>query len=260
MLTWVLDMQRAAAGGIGPAAATMILAEYGELNMPLALRGLEAKTTDPYRAGWKKRVVPTLGHIPVRMVTYGAVDRLDRRWVRQVNGEEQPGHPRACDGAGVPGRLIERNPARITGWQRQYHQAEDELAGPRSLALPNGAALTRLAEALVQRASGNHSVWGEIVIFAARTGARIGEVSGCRVGDIDTEQWTWTVQPQTTPGPGGLIDKGTKGKRARSWRFANSCSGVSTPPTAPRTRAYSQALAAAGLRRQSCETPPRGTR
>jgi hypothetical protein len=45
--------------------------------------------------------------------------------------------------------------------------------------------------------------------------ARIGEVSGCRVGDLDTTQWIWTVRRQTTPAPGGLTDKGTKGKRAR---------------------------------------------
>jgi integrase len=41
-------------------------------------------------------------------------------------------------------------------------------------------------------------------------------VSGCRIGDIDTDTWTWTVRRQTTPSPGGLTDKGTKGKRARS--------------------------------------------
>jgi hypothetical protein len=40
-------------------------------------------------------------------------------------------------------------------------------------------------------------------------------VSGCRVGDIDTDDWTWKVRRQTTPSPGGLADKGTKGKRAR---------------------------------------------
>ncbi|GID29915.1 hypothetical protein Abr02nite_48980 [Paractinoplanes brasiliensis] len=32
---------------------------------------------------------------------------------------------------------------------------------------------------------------------------------------IDRATWTWTVRRQTTPGPGGLIDKGTKGERAR---------------------------------------------
>jgi integrase len=36
-----------------------------------------------------------------------------------------------------------------------------------------------------------------------------------RRADIDTKTWTWSVRHQTTPGPGGLIDKGTKGKRAR---------------------------------------------
>jgi hypothetical protein len=33
------------------------LAEYGEENWILAMRGLEAKTMDPYRAGWRLRVV-----------------------------------------------------------------------------------------------------------------------------------------------------------------------------------------------------------
>ena len=56
---------------------------------------------------------------------------------------------------------------------------------------------------------------GEVTIFAACTAARIGEVSGCRVADIDTSNWLWTVRRQTTPSPGGLLDKGTKGKRAR---------------------------------------------
>lgn len=66
------------------------------------------------------------------------------------------------------------------------------------------------------KSSGNHRGWGDVVLFAASTAARIGEVSGCRVRDIDTEEWTWTVRRQTTPSPGGLIDKGTKGKRART--------------------------------------------
>ncbi|WP_218041399.1 tyrosine-type recombinase/integrase [Acrocarpospora macrocephala] len=30
------------------------------------------------------------------------------------------------------------------------------------------------------------------------------------------DTWTWKVKRQTTPGPGGLIDKGTKGKRAHT--------------------------------------------
>ncbi|CAM5614522.1 hypothetical protein SFUMM280S_01775 [Streptomyces fumanus] len=55
------------------------------------------------------------------------------------------------------------------------------------------------------------AAWGDVVLFAACTAARIGEVSGCRIADIDTDQWVWTVQRQATPAPGGLTDKGTKG-------------------------------------------------
>ncbi|WP_051173712.1 hypothetical protein [Amycolatopsis orientalis] len=33
--------------------------------------------------------------------------------------------------------IIDRNPARVTGWQQEYKRAEDELDDPRSLALPD---------------------------------------------------------------------------------------------------------------------------
>jgi integrase len=75
--------------------------------------------------------------------------------------------------------------------------------------------LTRLADALVARSHGTYLGWGRVVLFAASTAARIGEVSGCRVGDLNIDTWTWTVRRQTTTAPGGLVDKGTKGKRAR---------------------------------------------
>ena len=38
---------------------------------------------------------------------------------------------------------------------------------------------------------------------------------GVRKADIDRDEWIWTVRRQTTPRLGGLIDKTTKGKRAR---------------------------------------------
>jgi len=41
-------------------------------------------------------------------------------------------------------------------------------------------------------------------------------VSGVRACDIDPDTWLWTVRWQTTPCPDGLIDTGTKGKRART--------------------------------------------
>ncbi|GAA4890909.1 site-specific integrase [Saccharopolyspora cebuensis] len=216
---WIDAMQRAAAGGIDPSAATMKLSEYGDANMSFALRGVESKTTDPYLAGWRKRVVPTLGHIPVRMITNGAVDRAVHGWIADEHSMSTIKNSlavlvRVMEQA-VRDGVIERNPARVTGWQYAFRQAEDELDDPRSLALPDLRTLTRLTDALVARSASEYEGWGDVVKFAACTAARIGEVSGCRVKDINTLDWTWNVRRQTTTAPGGLVDKGTKGKRAR---------------------------------------------
>ncbi|MET7808801.1 tyrosine-type recombinase/integrase [Micromonospora chersina] len=216
---WIDGMASAAQGGVDPLAATKRLAEYGESVMTLALRGLERKTLDPYLAGWRKRVVPTLGHIPVRMITNGGVDRAVHSWIADECSRSTVKNSlavlvRAMEQA-VRDGIIQRNPAQVTGWQREYQRASDELDDPRSLALPNWEALTSLADALVERSANHFTGWADVVIFAACTAARIGEVSGVRAGDIDRETWMWTVRRQTSS-PGGLIDKGTKGKRART--------------------------------------------
>jgi integrase len=217
---WIAGMERAARGGIDPYSATMKLGEYGEAVMQLALRGLERKTLDPYLAGWRRRVVPTLGHLPVRMIANGAVDRAVYGWIADECSKSTVKNSvavlvRVMEQALRDG-IIDRNPAKVTGWQRQYQLAEDELDDPRSLALPSWESLVHLAAELVARSFGNYTGWGDVVMFAAATAARIGEVSGVRAGDIDAATWLWTVRRQTTPGPGGLIDKGTKGKRART--------------------------------------------
>lgn len=63
--------------------------------------------------------------------------------------------------------IIDRNPAKVTGWQREYQRAEDELDNPRSLALSDWDTLCRLAAALVERSADNYAGWGEVVTFAA---------------------------------------------------------------------------------------------
>ena len=55
---------------------------------------------------------------------------------------------------------------------------------------------------------------GEVLLLAACAAARIGEVSAVRAADIDLATWTWTVRHQTTPSPGELTGKGTKGTDA----------------------------------------------
>lgn len=216
---WIQAIIEAAQAGLSPSLATMKLAEYGDANMELALRGLELKTRDPYLSGWRLRVTPALGHLPVRMITNGAVDRTVQNWIADELGRSTVKNTiavlvRVMEQA-VRDGIIKVNPARVTGWQKLYKQAEDELLDPRALALPDWETLVEVAEALVAASYDNYRGWGDVVLFAASTAARIGEVSGCRVGDIDTTNWIWTVRRQTTPAPGGLVDKGTKGKRAR---------------------------------------------
>ncbi|MFJ8934345.1 hypothetical protein ACIRL0_01310 [Streptomyces sp. NPDC102365] len=46
-----------------------------------ALRGLELKTLGPYLSGWRMRAVPALGHLAVRMITNGVVDRTVQNWL-----------------------------------------------------------------------------------------------------------------------------------------------------------------------------------
>lgn len=216
---WIERVERLARAGVDPSMATMSLAEYGEVVMDMALRGLEAKTIDPYRAGWRLRVVPWLGHLQVQAVTHGAVDRAVYGWIADGVGRSSV----KCSIAvlvrmmqqAVRDGLIDNNPARITGWQHEFRKAEDELDDPRALALKDWAALDALAEALVARSHGHYRGWGDVVQFAGCTAARIGEVSGVRARDIDTRTWIWDVCRQTTTSPGGLVDKGTKGKRRR---------------------------------------------
>lgn len=217
--SWIAELRQLALAGVDPIVATMTLGDYGESIMPLALRGLEAKTLDPYTAGWRKRVVPTLGHLPVRMITNGAVDRAVHAWIADDCSRSTVKNSlailvRVLEQA-VRDGIVEHNRARVTGWQRAYQHAEDELDNPRALALPDWAALRQLAVALVARSHGRFQGWGDIVEFTACTAARIGETAGVRRADINTTTWTWNVCRQTTPSPGGITDKGTKGKRAR---------------------------------------------
>ncbi|WP_030462536.1 site-specific integrase [Kitasatospora sp. NRRL B-11411] len=216
---WLNRVVKAAERGVAVDRAVITLGEYGDSVMDLAMRGLELNTHAPYKAGWHLRVVPALGHLQVIGITAGITDRALNAWI--------------ADGAGIStlkstiavlvrvmeqairDGLIEINPARLYGWQKLFKTAEDEESNPRGLALRDWDTLDRLACALVAASHNEYEGWGDIVRFAGGTGARIGEVSGVRAGDIDTDKWLWRCCRQTTTAPGGLIDKGTKGKRSR---------------------------------------------
>jgi hypothetical protein len=56
--------------------------------------------------------------------------------------------------------IMDRNPAHVIGWQRDYRRAEDELDDSRSLALPDWQSLCELAAALVARSADHFDGWG----------------------------------------------------------------------------------------------------
>ena len=109
------------------------------------------------------------------MITNGAVDRAVHGWIADECSRSTVKNSlavlvRVMEQA-VRDGLIQRNPAQLTGWQREYQRAEDELDDPRSLALPDWETLTTLAAALVDRSANHFTGWADVVIFAACTAA-----------------------------------------------------------------------------------------
>jgi len=76
--TWIAQMQNASRTGVD---ATQTLAEYVIFIGDRWTRGIDPTSTyDPYSAGLRRRVLPTLGHLPVGMITAGLVDRAIDQW------------------------------------------------------------------------------------------------------------------------------------------------------------------------------------
>ncbi|MEV7020618.1 tyrosine-type recombinase/integrase [Kitasatospora sp. NPDC093558] len=216
---WLTILADATGSPLLPSLASMPLTEYVNRRLPAILAGLETTTHVPYLAGWHHRIEPDLGHLPVRLVTTGAIAGAIYSWIAEGCSRSTIKNTlamlfRILEQAVVDG-LIERAPAHVTGWQSAYQQAEDELLDPRALALRDWDALTELADALIDASYNHYRGWGDVIVHGACTATRIGEVSGVRACDIDTRNWLLTCRRQTTPAPGGLVDKHTKGKIAR---------------------------------------------
>lgn len=77
-VTWIEQMHSVARTGLDP---TQTLGEYVAGLGDRWTRGIDPTSTyDPYAAGLRRRVVPTLGHLPLSLITAGLVDRAIDRW------------------------------------------------------------------------------------------------------------------------------------------------------------------------------------
>lgn len=79
--SWVERMHQTARTGTDPGQSLVTyLAGIGDR----WARAIDRTSTyDPYSAGLRLRVVPTLGHLPVNMITAGLVDRAIDAWERE---------------------------------------------------------------------------------------------------------------------------------------------------------------------------------
>ncbi len=165
--------------------------------------------------------MPTLGHLPVGLITAGLVDRAIDAWEREYGRSTVKNTVAVLvlvlDEA-VRDGIMTRNPAKDRARRKTVGRSvgnnDKEQGSPRDLALPDVPTLDRLVSAVVQ--AGDHQSWDDMVTILATTALRISEVSGLRVGDVDLDRGLLHVFRQTYPGRGDLITKETKGRRRRT--------------------------------------------
>ncbi|MEV4283220.1 hypothetical protein AB0J56_46180 [Actinoplanes xinjiangensis] len=177
--TWIDGMVKTANGGISPATATQRLADYGN---DVIAGHVRTGAQDP-RSVPRRMALAGCAHSrphPDADDHNGVVDRAFYAWLADECSRSTVKNTLAILERAVRDGVVDRNVARVSGWQHEYQQAEDELDDPRTLALPSWEALTTLADALVARSRDGFTGWGHIVMFAACTAARIGEVPGVR--------------------------------------------------------------------------------
>ena len=108
--TWITQMQNASRTGVD---ATQTLAEYVTFIGDRWTRGIDPTSTyDPYSAGLRLRVVPTLGHIPVAMITAGLVDRAIDQWETKVRAVDYQEHG------------LSAGPSAERGGPRRHHRSQ----------------------------------------------------------------------------------------------------------------------------------------
>ncbi|WP_197426455.1 tyrosine-type recombinase/integrase [Microbacterium sp. PAMC 28756] len=151
-----------------------------------------------------------LGHIRLREVTTGLVDRAIDSWEtthsRSTLKNTIAALTRVLDEA-VRDDLITRNPVRDRADRR--YRPNTELPHAKLIPAPDDVARIAAACADIHRSYGDH------VMLSAFLAARSSEVGGLVVGDVDWKNKMVTIERQCFPGAGGLSIKPPKGRRAR---------------------------------------------
>lgn len=187
------------------------LSDYAHLTGDRFLRGVDmTSTAGGYRAGLKLRVLPALGHVRIREISAGTVDRCIDMWEVEHSPSTLKNTiaalTRVLDEA-ARDELITRNPARDRSNRRYRSQATFR----RVRQMPSPVEVERIAAvcAEVDQSYSDH------VVLSAFLAARTSEIAGLLVRDVDWENEVVAIERQCFPGAGGLSVKAPKGRRAR---------------------------------------------
>jgi integrase len=194
------------------------LRDYANSIRDRYLRGVDLTSTAAgYRAGLRLRLLPALGHLRVREITAGIIDRTIDEWETQLSQSTLKNTiaalTRVLDEA-VRDEIIERNPSRNRA-HRHYRSSTSELRPP--LQLPSLDDVLHIAQACGEI----HQCYADHVMLSAFLAARGAEISGLRVGDVTWASKTVLIERQTYPGTGGIITKPTKNRRPRRVPIVN---------------------------------------
>ena len=169
--------------------------------------GRSPTTLREYRRLIDKRIIPALGHVPVRKVTALELDELYQGLtdeglapasVRQVHAILRAGFRQA-----VKWRYLTSNPA-------------TDASPPKLTSKTVSAPTVAEVKAMIQAAEADDPDMAALIALAAVTGARRGELCGLRWGDVDWTGHTLTIERSVaTMGRGELITKDTKTHAAR---------------------------------------------
>lgn len=175
------------------------------------LRGVDLTSTAAgYRAGLNLRALPTLGHLRVREIKTGVIDRAIDIWEcthsRSTLKSTVAALSRVLDEA-VRDGLIHRNPARDCA-NRRYKASKNQ---EKSRQIPSVGQVLIIAQAC----AAIHQSYGDHVMLSGFLAARSSEVAGLLVGDVDWVSNVVAIERQCFPGAGGLSIKPTKSRRPR---------------------------------------------
>ena len=171
---------------IHPMAGKETLQVYAERWVETRLvrgRPLAPRTAELYRAQLKNHIVPTLGSTPLHQLEASAI----RAWYGTLSGPTGPGQVtaakcyrllRAICTTAVDDNLIARNPCSIRG-------AGQERSSERPMFTL--AQVQALVDAVEDR-------WRALILLAAWTGLRIGELSALRREHLDLQACTVSVK------------------------------------------------------------------